>query len=117
VLEHVNDPIKACGEIQRIAKAGYIECPSYIAELLLGHDCHKWVVSCQRSAVSNQQKSKLVFRRKFPEEEQRFGDFFKDLFYKDNPIRKRFIDNWFQYWEFGYVCFEWQGGFEVEVIS
>jgi len=32
ILEHVDDPEKACRELQRVAKRGYIECPSPFLE-------------------------------------------------------------------------------------
>lgn len=44
VLEHVDDPGKACREIQRVAKSGYIETPNFMKDVLFGwsRGMHKW---------------------------------------------------------------------------
>ncbi|MBW4487537.1 MAG: class I SAM-dependent methyltransferase [Trichocoleus desertorum ATA4-8-CV12] len=48
VLEHVSDPAKACREIMRIGKRGYIETPSKLSDVMFNftklHDHHKWHV-------------------------------------------------------------------------
>src|SRR5579871_3024925 len=44
VLEHAIDPAAACRELQRIARHGFIETPSPIAEYLGGHPTHRWLV-------------------------------------------------------------------------
>jgi SAM-dependent methyltransferase len=48
VLEHVDDPIKACSELMRVGKRGYIETPAVLSDNLFawaGKTCHKWHVS------------------------------------------------------------------------
>ena len=44
VLEHIEDPLKACSELQRVAKAGYIETPNFMKDVLFSwaQDMHKW---------------------------------------------------------------------------
>lgn len=45
VLEHVEDPIRACEEIMRVGKRGYIETPSFGKDVLFGwagETGHKW---------------------------------------------------------------------------
>jgi SAM-dependent methyltransferase len=44
VLEHVDDPMKACSELQRVAKAGYIETPNFMKDVLFSwaQGMHKW---------------------------------------------------------------------------
>jgi radical SAM superfamily enzyme YgiQ (UPF0313 family)/ubiquinone/menaquinone biosynthesis C-methylase UbiE len=47
VLEHVNDPQKACSELMRVAKRGYIETPTRGKDLWLNTaeiSNHKWAV-------------------------------------------------------------------------
>lgn len=54
-LEDIRDPIRVCQEMSRVAKAGYIECPSPLLELTKGVDRaggswvgyahHRWIVS------------------------------------------------------------------------
>jgi SAM-dependent methyltransferase len=50
-LEDVRDPIGVCRELSRVARAGYVEVPTVIAELIynvegtgtfLGHEHHRW---------------------------------------------------------------------------
>jgi len=58
ILEHVEDPVKACNEIMRVAKRGYIETPSRAKDLWLNSakvSNHIWSVE----GISN----KLVFRK------------------------------------------------------
>ena len=46
VLEHVEDPLKACLELMRVGKRGYIETPRIGTDSLFswGTDAHKWLV-------------------------------------------------------------------------
>ncbi len=52
-LEDVRDPIWVCSELSRVSKAGYVEIPTVLAELIynvegngqhLGHEHHRWFV-------------------------------------------------------------------------
>ena len=47
VLEHLEDPVRACSEFSRIAKAGYIEVPFYCVDLFIRNNdvIHKWLCS------------------------------------------------------------------------
>ena len=51
VLEHTNNPGKACDEIIRIAKAGYITGPSPRNELIVGWTYHKWFMWVERNKL------------------------------------------------------------------
>ncbi|MDR1993571.1 MAG: class I SAM-dependent methyltransferase [Nitrososphaerota archaeon] len=44
LIEHMDEPWKLFRELKRIAKHGYIQCPSWFSELLYGEAVHKWVV-------------------------------------------------------------------------
>ncbi len=47
VLEHIKDPIRACSEIQRVGKAGFIETPRLIKDVLFNwaeYIHHSWHV-------------------------------------------------------------------------
>lgn len=47
VLEHVNDPIRACSELMRVGRRGYIETPTFASDLLFSWAAevrHKWHV-------------------------------------------------------------------------
>lgn len=52
VLEHVNDPKKACGEIMRVGKRGYIETPTRTSDIFYNF-CylHKWYVNLAGSSL------------------------------------------------------------------
>jgi SAM-dependent methyltransferase len=43
-VEHVDDPQRLFGELKRVAKHGYIQCPSWLNEVMYGEDVHKWTV-------------------------------------------------------------------------
>jgi hypothetical protein len=64
LLEDIRDPIWVCSELQRVAKAGYIEVPSRILEQCLGVENptyagyyhHRWLVTISGSRVVFQHK-------------------------------------------------------------
>jgi SAM-dependent methyltransferase len=45
LLEHVDDPVRACTELMRVGKRGYIETPSIMSDVLFSwaKGMHKWV--------------------------------------------------------------------------
>lgn len=47
LLEHVDDPLKACAEIMRVGKRGYIETPTMGKDVLFAHarNMHKWYLT------------------------------------------------------------------------
>jgi hypothetical protein len=45
IAEHVATPEHLCGEMQRIGKAGYIETPGFVQELLKNYPQHRWYVT------------------------------------------------------------------------
>jgi SAM-dependent methyltransferase len=52
ILEHVDDPVKACAELMRVARRGYLETPTMSEDILFlwGKERHKWhVVSINRT--------------------------------------------------------------------
>lgn len=54
VLEHVENPIRACKELVRVGQKGYIETPTFGKDILFswGKEMHKWhVVSCGPNLV------------------------------------------------------------------
>ncbi len=44
IAEHVDDPVKFCGELQRVARSGYFETPGPLTEFLMPTASHKWIV-------------------------------------------------------------------------
>jgi SAM-dependent methyltransferase len=49
ILEHVNDPARACEEIMRVGKRGYIETPTRMSDIMLNftslQNHHKWHIN------------------------------------------------------------------------
>jgi len=45
LLEHVEDPIRACTELMRVGKRGYVETPSIMSDVLFSwaKGMHKWI--------------------------------------------------------------------------
>lgn len=44
VLEHVLDPARACSELIRVGKRGFIETPRKCSELFAGYPSHQWLI-------------------------------------------------------------------------
>lgn len=55
VLEHVPDPVRACREMERVAKAGYIELPYEGMAKILDLDTHLWW--CNKIGEKNNPKN------------------------------------------------------------
>jgi len=51
VIEHTNDPGRACSELVRIAKAGILSFPTPQAELMFGRKDHNWFVFVDRGRL------------------------------------------------------------------
>ena len=58
IAEHVEDPAGFCREMRRVARAGYIETPSPLADRLLEEEYHLWRVGSAGG--------RLTFTRKSP---------------------------------------------------
>lgn len=63
LLEHVEDPAAVLRELQRIARAGYIETPSVVYEKLWGWKFHRWFVDVRDGELYFQPKDTSVFDR------------------------------------------------------
>ena len=69
VLEHVSDPAQGFREVQRIARHGYIECPSAFRENVICHTgAHQWIVNFTRDGVtiSKPRETRILGVRIFP---------------------------------------------------
>lgn len=42
LLEHIEDPLFLCREMERVSSAGYIETPGIVQEMIWHHEVHKW---------------------------------------------------------------------------
>lgn len=59
VVEHTDDPDKACAELVRIAKAGIVSFPPPQAELMFGRRDHNWFVFVDQGRL-------LFVRKRYP---------------------------------------------------
>jgi SAM-dependent methyltransferase len=114
-LEHCENPLIAAQEIIRVAKAGFIEVPNIIYELLFGGDesLHKWI--SDYNELSNQ----LLFRKltssekKAIQRRKQLGDYPWKLFADpEKPKRLHSVAYW-QNQELFTNCFLWENSFSV----
>lgn len=108
VFEHTIDPAAACSEMMRVARRGFIETPTPLAEYLGGHPTHRWIVYIEKS---NNSEPVLVFKRK-PFVRAPFSYLLRPLFFNDNDFHFR--------WEWKYrnlvtTQFAWEGSFRFRI--
>lgn len=60
VLERVADPARACGELMRVARRGYLECRRSWFEFLVSAAEHRWLIDFECDT--------LIFRERLPDE-------------------------------------------------
>jgi len=110
VLEHVDDPIKACLELQRVAKSGFIETPTLMKDILFSwaKGMHKWHLLSQGDRLF------------FFEYTDRACEGIKSAAWSDmifstvyHPLQEAFNDNQ----DIFNVMFEWKTRFDVTVIK
>ncbi len=51
VLEHVKSPARACDELMRVGKKGFLETPRKWTEYYAGHPAHLWLVDKNRETI------------------------------------------------------------------
>lgn len=51
LAEHIDDPAAFCQELARVAKAGYIETPSPLADYVLDEEYHLWRVGSRKGVL------------------------------------------------------------------
>jgi SAM-dependent methyltransferase len=44
LLEHIDEPAALFRELRRVSRHGYLQCPSWIDEILYGEKVHKWII-------------------------------------------------------------------------
>ncbi len=102
-LEDIRDPIRACKEIMRIGKAGYIETPSRLSESVRGTDGtvgathHRWLVTTAGN--------RLEFRHKPHHLHSSASYFVPESYLLAQPPEARIT----------YLF--WEGSFEAEEVS
>jgi SAM-dependent methyltransferase len=110
VLEHVDDPINACLELQRVAKSGFVETPTLMKDVLFSwaKGRHKWHLLSQGNHLfffeyTNRQLKGI----KSPAWHQLI---FSTIYH---PLQEAFNNNQ----DLFNVMFEWENQFDVTVIK
>jgi SAM-dependent methyltransferase len=108
VLEHVSNPLAACGEIVRVGKRGYIETPTFAKDILFSwaKGMHKWyIVGIARHLVFFEYSERqLLGVQSNLWESAIMADYhhpLQDLYYRNPDLFN--------------VMFRWVGGFECSV--
>lgn len=109
VLEHVDDPIRACGEIIRVGRRGYVETPSPCKDALFAwaKDMHRWHLA----AIG----SRLCFFEYTPRQLEGIrSSAWRDLIYSKwyHPLQEVLFENQ----DLFNVMFPWRGAFSVYVF-
>jgi uncharacterized protein YbaR (Trm112 family)/SAM-dependent methyltransferase len=102
IIEHMEDPVRFCRELMRVARAGHIASPSEMAEKLFYWPFHRWYV--------NKIGDTLVLHPK-NNDPNIFGELF-DYLYEYNPWYARFQRSlpdlfWIEY--------EWAGEIKITI--
>lgn len=105
LLEHVEDPAQVLCELQRVARRGYIETPSRVAEKIHSLPIHLWMLSVEAGKLVLERKPAAVLDGELAEWfEGQLGA---------NPA---FRPIWMRQWESGLVLpYWWEGEIDFEV--
>lgn len=111
VLEHVIDPIKACNELTRISRAGYIETPRIGTDTLFSWDTpvgiHRWLIHSQGDTLfffSNTERLRMGIKS------TAWRDVLSMIWH--HPLQDAYYNNL----DVFNVMFKWQGSFKVIVF-
>lgn len=109
ILEHVDDPIRACSEIMRVGRRGYIETPTMGSDVLSAwaEHIHKWHVVASPDT--------LCFFEYSPREARGIASTaWLDMLYgrRYHPLQEAFYENQ----DLFNVMFLWKGSFRVLVF-
>ncbi|MCX6296174.1 MAG: methyltransferase domain-containing protein [Bacteroidetes bacterium] len=107
VLEHVDHPDKFLEEIERISKAGYIETPSEIAELVFTpYDKHKWIIY--------NDSGKLIIKKKLIENTSKLGKLFDYLCDNEHGFNDYF---YFKRKSLFFVEYYWKNKINYQIVD
>ncbi len=121
IAEHIEEPEKFCSELQRVAKAGYIETPGAFSEFIFNEAFHKWVVSNKNGVLVFTEKTKHRvfsewFYRLYYLNEKRSGH---KAMYSNAKLLILLVNLLRKVWKYlpkTYTCFHWHTSFKYEVI-
>jgi SAM-dependent methyltransferase len=108
VLEHVDDPIRACEEIMRVGKRGYIETPTLMRDVLFS-----WAKGMHRWHVTTIDKRLIFFEYSPRQLEGVRSTWWSEMFDPKvfHPAQRIMWDNM----DIFVNMVEWEGGFDVDV--
>jgi SAM-dependent methyltransferase len=109
VLEHVEEPIRACAEIMRVGRRGYIETPTLAKDMLFAwaEGMHKWQVAAIANILVFFEYSK---RQLQGIRSSAWKDIVLDRFY--HPLQAAFYENQ----DIFNTMLCWEGDFRVVVF-
>lgn len=95
VLEHVQDPAKACEELMRVGKQGYVETPTRMSDIIFnyirlqGH--HRWHVNCVGGSLifmewEDRERRDTQIHEFFSMAKSRYKNPFQDLFHHHRDL-------------------------------
>ncbi len=103
VLEHVEFPDKACKELMRVAKKGFIETPRKWTEYYAGHPTHRWLVDYHDNTI---------YFEPITYNDSPFMNFALPPLWDSSQLQERLFKN---YSNIPCVQFEWDGKFDYHV--
>ncbi len=105
VLEHSTDPERFLGELQRVAKAGYIEVPDAFMERINPYRDHRLEITVKNSRLVIRKKNDWIIDKQLVE---LYEENVKDLF-----IQKVIPKNPFEF----HVRYYWQNKIDFKIIN
>jgi glycosyltransferase involved in cell wall biosynthesis len=120
--EHVDDPIKFCKELQRVAESGYLEMPGPLTEFMMPTKSHKWVVKKVGNKVIFRKNKyynpfSMIFFRIFYLNREGYVE---NTLYSKNIFLKLLNSTILHIWKFipyTYTIINWKNEFKAELIS
>lgn len=111
IAEHVLSPDKFCREIMRVSRAGYLETPSKLNQILIGakdakNPAHLWYVYLVGKVLTFEK-----IREYAP-----FGRFFHDLYFSPSS-RPQFLEAVHKSRDLFWTRLEWREKFEFRVVE
>lgn len=102
VLEHVDDPAKACNELMRIGKGGYIETPTKTSDIMFNFvslkNHHKWHIELLEDTLvfmewKNCERRDMGTNYFFDQVHSQWKNPLQDMFYNNRDLFVNFL-NW-----------------------
>lgn len=107
VLEHVEDPAKACAELQRVAKRGFVDTPRSGMDLVVSHPEHRWLIDWIDGTLYFRPKPARIMASPV------YRNYGLAAWYADHDVQER-TEFWFR--NVSNNHFEWNDGFDFKVL-